>query len=156
MPTAPASRKTARRELPQPQRPWTDHLLEWKIEALGRVLDQLQHICAGPKGRPKSFSLTVAVRHVVALEADPDSGLGRHLQHMLTGAIAHEITRREDLLPEFHRRFPAREVVPPERLAEFVNSRWWCQVFCEMEQICCRDLMGAVEAAIASAKSERR
>ena len=154
MPTAHATRKT--RELPQPQRPWTDHLLEWKIEALGHVLEQLQHICAGPKVRPKSFSLTVAVRHVVAAEADPDSGLGRHLQHMLTGAIAQEITRRTDLLPEFHRRFPAKAVVSPAHLAEYVNSRWWCEVFCEMDQTCCRDLLEAVEGAIASAKQERQ
>ena len=153
MPTASAPRK--HRELPQPQRPWTDHLLEWKIEALGRVLEQLQHTCAGPKGHAKSFSLTASVRHVVAAEADPDSGLGLHLQHMLTGAIAHEITRHADLLPEFVRHFPARDGVPPAFLTKYVNSRWWCEVFCQMDQTCCRDLTGAVEEAIQSARNER-
>jgi len=28
-------------------------------------------------------------------------------------------------------------------------------VFCEMENTCCRDVMGAVEAAIASARDEQ-
>ena len=150
-----ASRRSPTKELPSPSRPWTDHLLDWKIEALSRVLEQLEHLCPGPDCRPKSFSLIVAVSHVVAAEADPDSGLGLHLQHMLTGAIAQEITGRNDLLAEFHRRFPAYKEVSPAFLAKYVNSRWWCEVFCEMEQTCCRDLMAAVEGAITSAQGER-
>jgi len=155
MPTATASHKPATHHLPKPHRPWTEHLLDWKIDALGRVLEQLEHICAGPKVRPKSLSLITAVRHVVASEADPESGLGTHLQHMLTGAIAQEITRRADLLEEFHHRFPAHDAVSPAFLTKYVNSRWWCEVFCEMEQTCCRDVMAAVEGAIASARNEQ-
>ena len=150
----PAAARAKSVSLPQPQTPWTDSLLQWKFDALGRVREQLQHLCPGPDCRPKSFSLIVAVRHVVATAADPDSGLGLHLQHMLTGAIAQEITRRADLLPEFHRRFPGKDV-SAAFLTKYVNSRWWCQVFCEMETTCCRDLMGAVEEAIASARRER-
>ncbi len=156
MPAAPAPRKAASRALPRPQRPWTDHLQGWKIGALGRVLEQLEHICSGPKGHPKSFCLTLAVRHVVAEEADPDSGVGLHLQHMLTGAIAQELTRRADLLPEFHRRFPAYKEVNPAFLTKYVNSRWWCEVFCQLEGTCCGDVMEAVREAIASAERELR
>ncbi len=154
MPTAHALRKAPM--LPTPNRPWTDHLLEWKIDALNGVLEQLRHLCSSPKCHPKSFSLISAVRHVVAATADPDSGLGLHLQHLLTGAIAQEITRHTDLLEEFHRRFPAREAVEPAFLTKYVNSRWWCEVFCEIDTICCRDLMEAVETAITSARSELR
>ena len=154
MPTASATKKA--KQLPTPPASWTDHLLDWKIDALTGVLEQLQHLCSGPDCRPKSFSLTVAMRHVVAADADPESGLGLHLQHLLTGAIAQEITRRADLLEEFHRRFPAHKEVSPAFLTKYVNSRWWCEVFCQIEGTCCRDLMGAVEAAIASAKHERR
>jgi hypothetical protein len=156
MATATASHKRIRHQLPQPQRPWTDHLLDWKIEALGRVREQLEHVCPGPHVRPKSFSLIAAVRHVVAAEADPDSGLGMHLQHMLTGAIAQDITRRTDLLEVFHHRFPAHNEVSPAFLTKYVNSRWWCEVFCEMEHTCCRDVMGAVDGAIASARDEQQ
>lgn len=152
MPTAHATRKAP--QLPHPHRPWTDDLLQWKIEALTAVLEQLQHLCSSPKCRPKSFSLNVAVRHVVAGIADADSGLGLHLQHMLTGAIAQEIIHRTDLLEEFHRRFPARKEIEPAFLPKYVNSRWWCEVFCQIDAVCCRDLMAAVEGAIASARAE--
>jgi hypothetical protein len=152
MPTAHAVRPA--KELPQPCRMWTDDLLEWKIDALTRVLEQLRHLCSSPTCRPKSFSLNVAVRHVVAETADPESGLGQHLQHLLTGAIAHEITRRADLIEEFHRRFPAHGEVSPAFLTKYVNSRWWCEVFCEMELTRCRDLMEAVEGAVSSARQE--
>lgn len=151
---ASANRKS--RELPQPQRLWIEHLLEWKIDALGRTLEQLKHICSGPQGHAKSYTLTVAIRHVVAVDADPDSGIGLHLQHVLSGAIAQEIARREDLLNAFRERFPGTPDVSPAYLVKYVNSRWWCEVFCDLEQTCCRDLTSAVEAAIASATSERR
>ena len=142
--------------LPTPHRTWTDGLARWKVEALTRVLEQLQHLCSSSKCHPKSFSLSVAVAHVVAETADPESSLGVHLQHLLTGAIATEITRRADLLPEFHRRFPSHGQVAPSFLTKYVNSRWWCEVFCEMETTCCQDLMGAVEAAIRAARADVR
>ena len=155
MPAAHAPARSKHHELPRPQRPWTDCLQEWKITALGSVLEQLRHSCSGPKCHPKPFSLLLSVQHVVAAEADPESILGSHLQHMLTGAIAHEITRRDDLLPEFHRRFPSKDEVSPAFVTKYVNSRWWCEVFCEIDFICCRDLMWAVEEAIASAEQEK-
>src|SRR3954463_6841613 len=151
MPTAHAPAKSHRHALPEAHRPWTDQLQEWKVGALARVIEQLQHTCSGDQARPKSFTLTMAVNHVVAAEADPESALGRHLQHMLTGAIANEITRREDLLPHFRERFPGTEDISPAFLTKYVNSRWWCEVFCELDQTCCRDLVGAVEEAINTA-----
>ncbi len=156
MPAAIPPSRSESPSLPAPHRSWTDDLVDWKIDALTRVLEQLQHLCSSPKCRPKSFSLNVSVQHVVAETAGPESSLGLHLQHMLTGAVAQEITRRADLLAEFHRRFPAHEAVAPAFLTKYVNSRWWCEVFCQMETTCCRDLMDAVEAAIATARDERR
>ena len=153
MPTA-RTRKPAR-ELPQPERPWTDALQDWKIDALGRVLEHLQHICSGPKGHAKSYAFTVAVRHVVAVDADPDSGVGLYLQNLLTSAIAHEISRREEFLPAFRARFPGTPDVSPAFLTKYVNSRWWCEAFCELEQTCCCDLTRAVEEALKNAKEER-
>jgi len=154
MPAAAAHQKPP--VLPQPHRSWTDDLLEWKINALEGVLEQLQHLCSSPNCRPKSFSLLAAVQHVVAATAEPESGLGLHLQHMLTGAIAHEITRRADLLADFHKRFPANDDVSPAFLAKYVNSRWWCEVFCQIEATRCRDLMEAVQGAITGARAELR
>lgn len=153
MPTAHMTHPS--HELPHANKPWTELLQEWKIGALGRVLEQLQHSCSGPKGHAKSCSLTYAVRHVVAAEADPESPLGTHLQHMLTGAIANEITRRDDLLPEFRKRFPGRENVSPAFLTKYVNSRWWCEVLCELPETCCQDLIRAVEQAISTATEEK-
>ncbi len=155
MPAAATRRKPLRSSgIPLPRRPWTDDLLQWKIDSLSAVLEQLNHLCSSPKCRPKSFSLNVAVRHVVAEIADPDSGLGLHLQHLLTGAIAQEIVRRTDLADEFHRRFPARKEIEPAFLPKYVNSRWWCEVFCQIDSVCCRDLMAAVEGSITSARAE--
>ncbi len=151
MPAAATRRKP---ELPLPHRSWTDDLLHWKIESLAAVLEQLEHLCSSPKCRPKSFSLNVAVRHVVAGVADPDSGLGLHLQHLLTGAIAQQIVRRTDLLEEFHRRFPAHKEIESAFLPKYLNSRWWCEVFCQIDSVCCRDLIAAVEGAISAAQSE--
>lgn len=142
--------------LPTPHQPWTDLLQDWKIDALRRVHSQLEHSCSGPKGHTKSCSLTFAVRHVVATDADPESAFGTHLQHLLTGAIANEITRRDDLLPEFRKRFPGRENVSPAFLMKYVNSRWWCEVLCELPQTCCNDLLRAVEQAIERAEAERK
>ena len=153
MPAAAIRRKP---KLPHPHHSWTTDLLQWKIDSLSAVLEQLEHLCSSPKCRPKSFSLNVAVRHVVAEIADPDSRLGLHLQHLLTGAIAQEIVRRTDLVEEFHRRFPAHKEIEPAFLPKYVNSRWWCEVFCQIETVCCRDLMAAVEGAIASARAELR
>ena len=143
-------------ELPRPQRPWTDDLLEWKLAALRRVLGHLQHCCSGPAGRAKPLTLSYAVRYVVAADIDPDSLLGTHLQHLLTGAIANEITRREDLLPDFRHRFPGTPDVSPAFLTKYVNSRWWCEALCELEHTCCRDVLEAVEGAIAAAEEECR
>ena len=151
MPAAATRRKP---QLPLPQPSWTDDLLRWKIESLSAVLEQLEHLCSSPQCRPKSFSLNVAVRHVVAGIADPDSGLGLHLQHLLTGAIAQQIIRRADLIEEFQRRFPAHKEIESAFLPKYVNSRWWCEVFCQIDSVCCRDLMAAVEGAIASARGE--
>ena len=152
MPTAQAT-KPARR-LPEPRHSWTEALQSWKIDALGRVLEQLQHICSGPQGHAKSYTLTVAVRHVVAVEADPDSGVGLYLQQILTGAITHEITRREEFMPAFRARFPGTPDVSPAFLTKYVNSRWWCEAFCELENTCCGDLTRAVAEALESAKEE--
>lgn len=154
MPTAHMTHPSL--HLPSPHQTWTDQLQNWKIGALGRVLEQLQHSCSGPKGHAKSCSLTYAVRHVVAADADPESTLGTHLQHMLTGAIANEITHRDDLLPEFRKRFPGRENVSPAFLTKYVNSRWWCEVLCELPGTCCNDLMRAVEQAINRAVEEKQ
>jgi len=148
--------QSADRELPKPQRAWTELLQEWKIDALKRVLEQLQHVCAGPKVHAKSYSLMMAVRHVVAADADPESVLGMHLQHLLTGAIANEIIRRDDLMPDFRKRFPGRENVSPAFLTKYVNSRWWCEVLCELQQTCCKDLVWAVEEAVKRAVLDRR
>jgi hypothetical protein len=154
MPAAHAPAKSISHELPQSHRPWTDSLQDWKIDALRRVNQQLQHTCSGPLCHAKSHTLTLAVQHVVASEADPDSVLGLHLQHLLSGAIAREIARREDLLPEFHKRFPGNAELSPAFLTKYVNSRWWCEVVCELEQTNCRDLMDAVAAAIAGTEEE--
>lgn len=148
--------KSATHQLPEPHRPWTELLQDWKLDALRRVLDQLQHCCSGPKGHAKSCSITYAVRHVVAADADPESTLGTHLQHMLTGAIANEIVRRDDLLPEFRKRFPGRENVSPAFLMKYVNSRWWCEVLCELPATNCADLVGAVEGAIQRCERESK
>jgi hypothetical protein len=154
MPAHAAKRALAVPPKPQPQ--WTEHLLDWKIAALQGLRQQLDHICGGPKANVKSYALLDAIRHVVAQEVNPDGGLGLHLQHMLTGAIAEEIVKRDDLMPRFLAHFPAAAGVPTAAfIRKYVNSRWWCQSLCEMDQACCADVIGAVESAIRSAQAER-
>ncbi len=153
MPAHAAKRALA---VPKPQTHWTGQLLAWKISALRRLREQLDHICGGPKANVKSYALLDAIRHVVAQEVNPDSGCGLHLQHMLTGALAEEIIKREDLMPRFQQHFPAAEGVPPAFIRKYVNSRWWCQTLCELDVACCQDVVKAVEAAIASAEKERK
>ena len=153
---ATAAHKTRSHKLPQPIRPWTDFLLAWKIEALRRVLDELQHACSGPNCHPKSCTLMYTIRHTVAAEADPEYGIGVHMQHILANSIAQEIISRDGTVAECFARFPGREGISPAFLTKYVNSRWWCEVFCELETICCADVMGVVESAIASAESEMR
>ncbi len=152
----PATAAKRTRTLPVPKAPWSDELLAWKIEALHRVRQQLSHLCCGPKAHPKSYALLDSVRHVVAQEMDPESGLGLHLQHMLTGAIAQEITAREELIPQFQAHFPGGLYLPPGFLRKYANSRWWCESVCELDNTTCADILGAVDAAIAHAERGRR
>lgn len=138
---------------------WTNELRSWKIAALNHVLSLLDHICAGPKSRLKSFAISDAVRHTVARDFDPESPTGLHLQHMLTGAIAQQLLRRHDLMPkfqsEFARSFPGSPAdAPLDFMRRYVNSRWWVDTLAQMTGVCSQDLLEAVRAAIREAQGE--
>lgn len=153
MPVAHATKKAlATPPAPQPQ--WTERLLEWKVDSLRRVREQLAHVCCGPQAHPKSFALLDTVRNVVAQQTDPEGTLGLHLQDLLMGAIAQEIAQREDLMPKFLARFPGAGKLPPSFIRKYVNSRWWCQSLCELETTRCADVTGAVESAIRRTQQE--
>lgn len=156
MPGATAVSKSHAHKLPEAIRPWTDFLLLWKIEALYRVREELQHVCSGPRSRAKSCTLMYGIRHVVATEADPDNGIGVHMQHILANALAQQIISRDGAIAGCQAHFPAKSGVSPAFLTKYVNSRWWCEVFCELDTTCCADVLAVVEAAIESAEHESR
>lgn len=135
---------------------WISGLQEWKLAALTRVLQQLEHICAGPAARAKSYCLLEAIHNVVAQDFDPESQLGLHLQHLLSGAVAQQITRRTDLLPALQ--VLAANSPPPsqEFMLSYLNSRWWVENFCRLEGVCCRDVKQAVGAAVVETVAEQR
>ena len=155
MPAKPARKRGKKPAISRPPSSWVAGLQEWKLEALTRVLQQMEHICSGPGARPKSFCVTEAVHNVVARDHDPESQLGLHLQHLLTGAIAHQITRRTELLPELQVR--AANSPPPsqEFMLSYLNSRWWVENFCGLDSVRCQDVKQAVGAAVAETIAEQ-
>lgn len=155
MPTKSTRKRPKRRSAPRSRSTWVTGLQNWKLSALTRVLQQMEHICSGPNSRAKSFCVMEAVHNVVAQDYDPESQLGIHLQHLLTGAIAQQIARRTDLLEELQARVPGPPGTPPDFMLQHLNSRWWVENFCRLESVCCRDVTQVVGAAVAETIAEQ-
>lgn len=132
---------------------WIAQMQEWRVSALARVRRQLEHLCSGPGSRPKSFCLNEAVHNVVAQDCDPESALGVLLYDLLMEDIAGQIARRADLLQQLQTRVPASE--DREFMVHYLSSSWWVDNFLQVEQVCCRDVLQVVEAAISEAMQEQ-
>ncbi len=133
-------------------RGWIAQMQEWRVSALARVRSQLEHLCSGPGSRPKSFCINEAVHNVVAQDYDPESPLGILLYDLLMEDIAGQIARRADLLSQLQTRVPASE--DREFMIHYLSSSWWIDNFLQLEQVCCRDVVQAVDAAISDAMQE--
>jgi len=117
----------------------------WKLRALRRVCDQLEHICSGPLSVPKSFCLPDAVRRAVAYDVDPETQAGERAYDVVAQAIAAEIMLRTDLMEKFRAEFPEHD----ERfLREHAVPRWWCQTLCQLQGVHCGDIVELVQTAI--------
>ncbi len=132
---------------------WIAQMREWRVSALSRVRGQLEHLCSGPGSRPKTFCINEAVHNVVAQDYDPQSPLGVLLYDLLMEDIAGQIARREDLLPHLQTRVPASE--DREFMLHYLSSSWWVDNFLQLEQVCCRDVLQAVDTAISEAMEEQ-
>lgn len=139
---------------PEFQPPFSDGSLDagigtWKVRALRRVRDQLDHICSGPMSVPKSFCLPDAVRNAVAHDVDPETQAGERAYDAVADAIAQEIMMQADLMEKFRAEFPEHD----ERfLREHAVPRWWCQTLCQLEGVHCGDIIGVVQEAIRRAE----
>lgn len=131
---------------------WTEELQRWKLRALRDVLRELEHICAGPRSRPKSYCLGEAVHNVVAREFDPESQVGIHLLHVLSGAVAQQIMRRSTVHPQLRALLPAE--ISLEFMQSYLNSRWWLDAYLQLDEVSCADVTSAIVSAISVAEEE--
>jgi hypothetical protein len=121
----------------------------WKLQALRRVRQQLEHICSGPTSVPKSFCLPDAVRRAVAYDVDPETQAGDKAYDTVAEAIAAEIMLRPDLMEKFRAEFPEHDEA---FLRVHAVPRWWCQTLCQLEGVHCGDIVGVVQTAIRRAE----
>lgn len=135
---------------------WVLGLEQWKQHALRELLRELDHVCSGPLARPKSFCVSEAIHNVVARDFDPASQMGLHLAHIISGALAQQLTDRSDLHPGLHRLLPGANDIPVEFMLQYINSRWWIDAYLQLEGVTCGDLREVIQQALRAAEAESR